>query len=514
MVGADEVGHQSAVGAVGAGERRVRLEHRNRRELMTETAAIAGNWKRAFRAALGQEEIGWGRRRSRVKCFLEDRMGFACVVESRREHDRGTTGGWLESELVAQRVRRARGVAEVCGKADSRAHLGGEWVATDLAVVIGRGYVDVCFDGRNRRLERRVESDRGVVSTGGRVDDELGTGSNVVESGWPPAALQRVVHPRRALQLLPPFPHGPNGDSTSLVARRPRSAVGGTLRGERPPTDRHVDVTVGADEPRHVDVVAGEVGGGVEQVQQILAAKREMRCVRSIDMDGGKRVGSDDLAVKSAGHLPRCRHLIRVVRPLRRRLDDDDSGVAELAPPVAPARPLHDRRPGRALGDHRPCAQVDTGLDHLGGDDDESLPVLWSGEHPIECPVAIGLTEPGVEELDSGAIVGTRLSELLRCVLRGLDRVDHHNGECVVDVFAPYDLRDALFELRDVIEGGSDEALRCVESWSEVRIGPLVGTEGNGVRDGGSVDGGQRARIDRRRHPCGAMPGGHAQRVA
>jgi hypothetical protein len=52
------------------------------------------------------------------------------------------------------------------------------------------------------------------------------------------------------------------------------------LRPGQPPEDLYVEFVAVAIEPGHVDVVAGEVGGGVEQLDRVLPADDVGRRVR------------------------------------------------------------------------------------------------------------------------------------------------------------------------------------------------------------------------------------------
>ena len=153
-----------------------------------------------------------------------------------------------------------------------------------------------------------------------------------------------------------------------------------------PPEHLHIDFVPVADETRHVNVVPGEVGCRVEQVNEVLPADDVRRIEREklIQLFGvvlfqvrekfGERFqpnishGGDALVLHrvrpSSRRWPSSRpgrhvdpeHLRRVAAVL----------AGELSAAVAPTESLHQTRPRCQFGNERPGRGVNAGLYYLG----------------------------------------------------------------------------------------------------------------------------------------------------
>ena len=168
-----------------------------------------------------------------------------------------------------------------------------------------------------------------------------------------------------------------------------RSRFGLTRRAAREVSPAHLSVRVlgVADVGSNVDVEAGEIRVGVEEVDEVFAADHSE--ARRLFADAGEGIGAHIVEGREllAGSGERGWFVGSRERVIRAEVDPAYPRAADhLAPPVDPAKALHQRVPRGKLSPQRGCRDVHACLDRLRRDH-HAGPALDEAPH-VMFPVA------------------------------------------------------------------------------------------------------------------------------
>ena len=230
-----------------------------------------------------------------------------------------------------------------------------------------------------------------------------------------PAPPLRVALKHEGLPLAPaaelaePLPGRADRHRAQFLSPGARRIVVG--RGEIAPEQADVRVVGVAHPGRHVDVEAGQVRIGVEQIVEVPAAddpSRRLDVVRGRKVDR-RRVGQSGQASArgaqfrgAVGNRQLLRVLLRRGAAVRRpeQIDPPHVGaVAKLRVPVGAPEALDQRRPGRDLRKQHGGGDVDARLDGLRGDDDAPARiVVFRAGDLLHLPPAVRGAEARVYE--------------------------------------------------------------------------------------------------------------------
>jgi hypothetical protein len=226
----------------------------------------------------------------------------------------------------------------------------------------------------------------GVTAGGGVDEDEAARGELALVFYRKPRSLEVAPDPR-AQALGGVFADQPcacvlDRDRAERCARGLEIGAGGAVGGEIDPPDVQVSIVAAADEARDVEIRAGEVGAGVEEIVEI-AAREGVEGVVGVEAGelGGIAGGESILeglqgreadvgeAVEDAAGGAQLVFTIGKGGALAEvAIDDGDVGEAAVA--GGAAKPLDEGGPRGELGDKGGGADVDASLDDLRGDED------------------------------------------------------------------------------------------------------------------------------------------------
>ena len=196
----------------------------------------------------------------------------------------------------------------------------------------------------DRLSDSRVKTKFRIVATDFTIDPQHQTRENIVLSDDAPPSHQRVPPPSAAIDPFDEFLCSTDRGRTDFITHRLWRVLGRSVFvvRDRSPEKANVGIVGIADVHRYIDVEAGEIGVGVEQIEQVapadnLAASRlRWANVSEIGRAAGRQGFKDSARRGEFVGLIRLRLLCRQIYPKYTR-----AGFPAFAISVASPETLH-----------------------------------------------------------------------------------------------------------------------------------------------------------------------------